>query len=245
MTQWGRAMWRAYRNWWTLGFIVFELIGAGLVARHSRTAHIWPFLLWVACVPLVRLFYVQALHAARPIISKGLARRAYGIAAWLFLAGIVLAFSGAALLLAVTDIHKVLRYVAAYAGLWGAIPMTLVLALFIVLLVGALLAWVALASLAYTEAALDPKVAPLSAIRRGLTSVNQRSTMILGVAAVQTLLVFAALGGQLFEQNGIALTPLVWPATLFGPVALSFFLALTETTRSSHHSPSLSWPGEP
>lgn len=229
----GRAAWRAYRNSWTIGFVVFELIGAALVARHSRTAHIWPFLLWMACVPVVRLLYLQALHAPRPTVSTRLARMAYGIAGWLFLAAVVLAISGVALLWALANIHGILGALATYAGLWGAILATVVLALLITLLVAALLAWTALATLAYSEAVLDPKARPLLAIRRGLSAVNRRSAIILSIAAAQALLAFAALGGQLFEQNGIALTPTVWPATLFGPVALSVFLTLTEASGPS------------
>lgn len=233
MKQLGNAAWRAYRHAWTGGLVVFELIGAALIARHSRTAHIWPFLAWAACVPVVRLLYLQGLHGSRPMAWARRARLAYGIAAWLVFFGVILAFSCAALFLAVADIHGVLRYLAAYAGLWGAIPATLVLAFFLVLLVAALLVWLALTTLAYAEAVLDPAVRPLAAIRRGLGALKRRSSTILGVAALQGLFVFAALGGQLFERSGIALTPMVWPATLFGPVVLSLFLALAKTARSS------------
>ena len=233
MKQLGNAAWRAYRHSWTGGLVLFELVGAALIARHSRTAHIWPFLVWAACVPVVRLLYLQGLHASRPMAWTRRARLAYGIAAWLFVFGVILAFSGAALVLAVADIHGVLRYLAAYAGLWGAIPAILVLAFFLVLLVAALLVWLALTTLAYTEAAVDPEVGPLAAIRRGLGAIKRRSSTILGVAALQGLFVFAALGGQLFERSGIALAPMVWPATLFGPVVLSLFLTLAEAARSS------------
>lgn len=229
----GRAAWRAYRYSWTGGLVVFELIGAALVARHSRTTHIWPFLAWVLCVPVVRLLYLQGLHASRSTAWTRAARMAYGIAGWLFFGGVILTISCAALLWVVADIHGVLRYLAAHAGLWGALPATLVLAFFIVLLMGAFLVWVALTVLAYTEAVLDPELSPLLAIRRGLHTLKRRSFTILGVAALQALFVFVALGGQLFEQSGIALTPMVWPATLFGPVVLSFILGFTETTRSS------------
>lgn len=242
MKQLGRAAWRAYRHSWTGGLVAFELIGAALIARHSRTTHIWPFLAWMLCVPIVRLLYLQGLHARGPSAWAKSGRTAYGIAGWLFLGGITLAVSCAALFGAVADIHGVLRYLAAYAGLWGALPATLVLAFLIVLLAGAFLVWAALTALAYAEAVLDPEVSPLFAIRRGLGTLKRRSFMILSVAGLQALFVFAALGGQLFEQSGIALTPMVWPAALFGPVVLSLILGCTETTRSPRHrkSPSLS-----
>ncbi len=238
----GRAAWRAYRYAWTGGLVVFELIGAALVARHSRTTHIWPFLAWVLCVPVVRLLYLQGLHASRSTAWTRGARMAYGIAGWLLLGGVVLTGFCAALLWAVVHIHGVLRYLAAHMGFWGVLPATLVLAFFIVLLVGAFLVWVALITLAYAEAVVDPELPPLLAIRRGLGTLKRRSFMILGATALQALFVFVALGGQLFEQSGIALTPMVWPATFFGPVVLSFILGFTETTRPprGHKSPFLS-----
>ncbi|MHB8253328.1 MAG: hypothetical protein ACYDEV_06410 [Acidiferrobacter sp.] len=229
MTVISKAAQRAYGSAWTLALVVFELIGAALVGLHSRTTTVWPFLMWMACAPWVRLLYLRQLHKAAPQSLGKISRTAYGIAVYLLAAALLLVVACAILGLAVRHMRIMLAFLDTYTGLWGVISATLLLAMLLVLVFGAIFVWVGVAMTAYTEAVVAPEGRARDAVRRGLRLVMGRTLLVVGVTSFQGLLVIGALGAQLFKHSGIALMPMVWPATLFAPVALTFLLALTES----------------
>lgn len=227
---------RAYRSPWTLMLIVFELMGASLIGLHSRTTVIWPFLLWLLCAPLVRLAYLRRLH--RPAPSIGLWRTAYGIAAWLLVSGLLLATGLGALLVAIGHIRTILAVVGAATGIWGVVPATLALAALLIMALGAVLVWVAMVTVAYAAAAVDPPGGVGRACRQGLRAIAADPGVVIGTTTTQAVLAVAALGAQLFKHSGVTLMPLVWPAALFGPLVLALLLTRAESLAADRHLPS-------
>ncbi|HUW97725.1 MAG TPA: hypothetical protein VMV40_02630 [Acidiferrobacter sp.] len=224
-----QAVQRAYTDPWTLALGGYDLVGAVLVGMHSRTTTLWPFLLWAACAPGVRLLYVRSLHRVVPLALGRLARSAYAIAGGLALAGLVLAAALGALFFATGHIHDLVRWLNTHAGFWGVIFGLLSLAALWVWVLGMLAMWVGLTIVAYTEAAVDPQAHARDAIHRGWRLIVSHSGLVIGIAGIQALFVLLALGAQLSKQSGAAIMPLVWPAVLFAPVALSLLLGLTES----------------
>ncbi|MHB1567082.1 MAG: hypothetical protein ACYCXG_10270 [Acidiferrobacter sp.] len=229
MTEFVTAIRRAYQSIWTLWLVIFELMGASLVGLHSRTTTIWPFLVWLLCAPLVRLVYLRHLHDAQPPSAR-LWRMAYGIAAWLLAAGLLLAVGVGVLLLAVGHMRAILAILGAWAGLWGVVPGTLVLAVFLVVMISAIIIWAAMVTVAYVAAAVDPRAGVRHALERGFKAIANGTGIVLGITTTQAALAAAALGAQLLKHSGATLMPMVWPAVLFGPVALVWLLARSESS---------------
>lgn len=228
MTEFVAAIRRAYQSIGTLWLVVFELAGASLVGLHSRTTTIWPSLLWLLCAPPVRLVYLRHLHGAQPPSAR-LWRMAYGIAAWLLAAGLLLAVGVGALGLAVGHMRAILAVFGAWAGLWGVVPATLVLAAGLVVAISAIVVWAAMVTTAYAAAAVDPRAGVRRALERGLKAIANGTGIVLGITTTQAALAAVALGAQLLKHSGATLTPMVWPAVLFGPVALAWLLARSES----------------
>lgn len=233
MTVWAQAVRRAYSSVWTLGLLVFELLGATVVGMHSRTTSLWPFGLWLLCAPLVRFFYLHKIHGAEIPSWKPFVRAAYGITGWLLL----LAGGLAGSLLLLSDLVRRLPLILAFlghrVGLWGIVPSTLVLATLLVAAITALLLWAGLTTIAYTCAVVRPSTRTRDSLREGLRLVRDHTGWVVGITLGQAILVVEALGAQLLKQSGVALMPLVWPAAFFGPVALVLLLAVTEGACSS------------
>ncbi len=229
------AIARAYRSGWTGALIAFELVGALLVGLHSRTTALWPFLSWLGCAPLVRFLYLHKLHRGGPLFWGRAARRAYAITGWLLLAGIGLGVAAAGLLWLVRHLPLVLAILARHAGYVGVAGATLVLAATLVAATSALCLWGGLVTVAYAKAVVDPTEHARKAIARGIACVWREAPLVIGMSLFQGLLVAYALGAQLVKPSGITVTPMVWPAVFFAPVALVFLLALTESpsTRGS------------
>jgi len=244
ITEIRKATLRAYQNPWTAALILFELVGAVLVGRHSRTTSLWPFLLWIGLAPWVRLLYLRELHRAVPFSLGRLARTAYGIAGWLLVGALSLLILCGALFFAVGHIRELVRFLGAYTGVWGIIFATLLLAALLALALAALSIWAGLSTVAYTRAAVNPHGSASDAIRWGLRFVVAKTLPIVGITGLQTLFVLGAVGAQLLKHSGIALMPMVWPAVLFAPVALSLLLALTESARVSSRPVTVPFYGE-
>lgn len=223
------AISRAYRSGWTGGLIAFELVGALLVGLHSRTTALWPFLAWLGCAPLVRFLYLHKLHRGGPLILGRAARRAYAITGWLLLAGAGLGVATVGLLGLVRHLPHVLAILARHTGYVGVACATFALAAAMVVVVSALCLWGGLTTVAYAKAVVEPAEHARKAIARGLMCVWREAPLVIGVSALQGLFVAYAIGAQLFKPSGITVTPMVWPAALFAPVALVFVLALAES----------------
>ncbi len=223
------AISRAYRSGWTGVLIAFELIGALLVGLHSRTTLLWPFLSWLGCAPLVRFLYLHKLHRGGPLVLGRAARRAYAITGWLLLGGLGLGAVAVGLLWLVRHLPLMLAILARHTGYMGVVCATVLLAAAMVVALCALCLWGGLTTVAYAKAVVEPADHARKVIARGLMCVWRKAPLVIGVGALQGVLVAYAMGAQLFKPSGITVTPMVWPAALFAPVALVFVLALTES----------------
>lgn len=223
---------RCYQNPWTAGLVLFELIGAALIGLHARNTALWPFLLWLVFAPFVRTFYLQKLHKGSLSILK-LARVAYVMTGWLFLTAVPLGGAVIVIFAMLAHLHAMVQILASMAGLWGVAPAIVLLATLIVAAVVMLFLWLSLAPLVFIEAVLDPAAGGWLVVRRGLSLINRRPLAIMAITSLQALFVVFALGSQLAKRSGIALLPAVWPATFFGPIALSILLVMAESVQVS------------
>ncbi len=220
---------RAYSSRWTAGLIAFELIGAILVGYHSRTTSLWPLLAWLGCAPVVRYLYLQKLHTTAPIAWHDLVRRAYGVTAWLALAGTMIVLLFVALAWMVGHLPEVLAFWGRYAGYAGVVAGIGLLAAVLVMAAGAALLWGGMSMIAYARAVVDPARRIREVIVQGVACAWQRAPLVIGMSTFQGLLAVYAVGAQLAKPSGMVFMPVVWPAIFFAPVALVFLLALTES----------------
>lgn len=223
------AVLRAYSSRWTAALIVFELIGAMLVGRHSRTTSLWPLLAWLACAPAVRYLYLQKLHDAAPVAWRGLVRRAYAVTAWLALAGFAIVLLFGVLAWAVGHLPEVLAFWGRYAGYAGVLMGLCLLAAGLVATVGAAFFWGGMSIIAYARAVVEPARRIREVVSLGAACAWRYAPLVIGMSAFQGLLVIYAVGAQLAKRSSMVFMPVVWPAVLCAPVALALLLALTES----------------
>ncbi|WP_297392272.1 hypothetical protein [Acidiferrobacter sp.] len=220
---------RAYSSRWTAALIAFELIGAILVGRHSRTTSLWPLLAWLACVPMVRYLYLQKLHDAAPIAWRHVVRRTYGVTAWLMLAGAMIVLLFVALGFMISRLPEILAFWSRHGGYAGVVAGMCLLAAGLVTAGGAAFLWGGLSIIAYARAVVEPARRIREVVVQGLACAWQRAPVVVGMSTFQGLLVVYAVGAQLAKPSGMVFMPVVWPAVFFAPVALAFLLALAES----------------
>lgn len=219
---------RAYTSRWTVVLVVYDLIGIALIGLHSRTTVVWPFLLWLLLIPLVRYVYLHHMHHAGLVPIPFMWAQAYGIAVGLFLVGLALFGVMGLLVIVMNHLYAMLVWLRLEVGLWGIALSLLFLSTLCILVFVGLLLWGGLTAIVYAEAVMDPKASVRAITRRAWHVVRDQAGFVLRLTLLQAVLGFFAVSMQLMRPSGITWMPWVWPAIVFTPIALTWLLTKSE-----------------